>query len=88
MFNVIFHLLTDLFVGQLKSSLTCTACGFRSTVFDPFWDLSIPIAQVTHTHTCACSKMANAVFNYACLHFFTFKPVISWKLQYLIISFG
>uniref|UniRef100_A0A672GMW6 Ubiquitin carboxyl-terminal hydrolase n=1 Tax=Salarias fasciatus TaxID=181472 RepID=A0A672GMW6_SALFA len=35
----------DLFVGQLKSSLTCTVCGFRSTVFDPFWDLSIPIAQ-------------------------------------------
>lgn len=39
----------DLFVGQLKSSLTCTACGFRSTMFDPFWDLSIPIAQVS-TH--------------------------------------
>uniref|UniRef100_A0A3P9I699 Ubiquitin carboxyl-terminal hydrolase n=1 Tax=Oryzias latipes TaxID=8090 RepID=A0A3P9I699_ORYLA len=35
----------DLFVGQLKSSLTCTVCGFRSTMFDPFWDLSIPIAQ-------------------------------------------
>ncbi|CAN9501282.1 unnamed protein product [Ophioblennius macclurei] len=35
----------DLFVGQLKSSLTCTVCGFRSTVFDPFWDLSIPIVQ-------------------------------------------
>ncbi|XP_013859429.1 ubiquitin carboxyl-terminal hydrolase 2 [Austrofundulus limnaeus] len=35
----------DLFVGQLKSSLTCTVCGFRSTVFDPFWDLSIPVAQ-------------------------------------------
>ncbi|XP_029304501.1 LOW QUALITY PROTEIN: ubiquitin carboxyl-terminal hydrolase 2-like [Cottoperca gobio] len=35
----------DLFVGQLKSSVTCTACGFRSTVFDPFWDLSIPVAQ-------------------------------------------
>ncbi|KAM7373952.1 hypothetical protein PAMP_006636 [Pampus punctatissimus] len=35
----------DLFVGQLKSSLTCTVCGFRSTVFDPFWDLSIPIPQ-------------------------------------------
>nr|XP_057934529.1 ubiquitin carboxyl-terminal hydrolase 2-like isoform X2 [Doryrhamphus excisus] len=33
----------DLFVGQLKSSLTCTVCGFRSTVFEPFWDLSIPI---------------------------------------------
>ncbi|RVE64178.1 hypothetical protein OJAV_G00143960 [Oryzias javanicus] len=35
----------DLFVGQLKSSLTCTVCGFRSTMFDPFWDLSVPIAQ-------------------------------------------
>ncbi|XP_006152374.1 ubiquitin carboxyl-terminal hydrolase 2 isoform X2 [Tupaia chinensis] len=35
----------DLFVGQLKSSLTCTDCGFCSTVFDPFWDLSLPIAK-------------------------------------------
>ncbi|XP_056141091.1 ubiquitin carboxyl-terminal hydrolase 2-like isoform X2 [Lampris incognitus] len=35
----------DLFVGQLKSSLTCTECGSCSTVFDPFWDLSLPIAQ-------------------------------------------
>lgn len=48
----------DLFVGQLKSSLTCSHCGFCSTVFDPFWDLSLPIAKVrkhwfvcTHTHT-------------------------------------
>ncbi|XP_057677034.1 ubiquitin carboxyl-terminal hydrolase 2-like isoform X2 [Corythoichthys intestinalis] len=37
----------DLFVGQLKSSLTCTVCGFRSTVFEPFWDLSIPIAPIS-----------------------------------------
>lgn len=36
----------DLFVGQLKSSLTCTDCGYCSTVFDPFWDLSLPIAKV------------------------------------------
>uniref|UniRef100_A0A4W4G3L2 Ubiquitin carboxyl-terminal hydrolase 2 n=1 Tax=Electrophorus electricus TaxID=8005 RepID=A0A4W4G3L2_ELEEL len=35
----------DLFVGQLKSSLTCSECGFCSTVFDPFWDLSLPIAK-------------------------------------------
>lgn len=41
----------DLFVGQLKSSLTCTDCGYCSTVFDPFWDLSLPIAKVvTLTH--------------------------------------
>lgn len=51
----------DLFVGQLKSSMTCTVCDFRSTMFDPFWDLSIPVPQVrrwpqpvvslSHTHT-------------------------------------
>ncbi|XP_066566888.1 ubiquitin carboxyl-terminal hydrolase 2a isoform X2 [Amia ocellicauda] len=35
----------DLFVGQLKSSLTCSDCGYCSTVFDPFWDLSLPIAK-------------------------------------------
>ncbi|XP_023256320.1 ubiquitin carboxyl-terminal hydrolase 2 isoform X1 [Seriola lalandi dorsalis] len=38
----------DLFVGQLKSSLTCSHCGFCSTVFDPFWDLSLPIAKKGH----------------------------------------
>uniref|UniRef100_A0A8C1GG43 Ubiquitin carboxyl-terminal hydrolase 2 n=1 Tax=Cyprinus carpio TaxID=7962 RepID=A0A8C1GG43_CYPCA len=37
----------DLFVGQLKSSLTCSECGFCSTVFDPFWDLSLPIAKTS-----------------------------------------
>lgn len=35
----------DLFVGQLRSSLTCSECGFCSTVFDPFWDLSLPIPK-------------------------------------------
>nr|XP_034995282.1 ubiquitin carboxyl-terminal hydrolase 2 isoform X2 [Zootoca vivipara]XP_034995284.1 ubiquitin carboxyl-terminal hydrolase 2 isoform X2 [Zootoca vivipara]XP_034995285.1 ubiquitin carboxyl-terminal hydrolase 2 isoform X2 [Zootoca vivipara]XP_034995286.1 ubiquitin carboxyl-terminal hydrolase 2 isoform X2 [Zootoca vivipara]XP_034995287.1 ubiquitin carboxyl-terminal hydrolase 2 isoform X2 [Zootoca vivipara]XP_034995288.1 ubiquitin carboxyl-terminal hydrolase 2 isoform X2 [Zootoca vivipara]XP_03 len=35
----------DLFVGQLKSSLTCSECGYCSTAFDPFWDLSLPIAK-------------------------------------------
>lgn len=34
-------------MGQLKSSVTCTFCGFTSTVFEPFWDLSIPLAQVS-----------------------------------------
>ncbi|KAG9482566.1 ubiquitin carboxyl-terminal hydrolase 2 isoform X1 [Eleutherodactylus coqui] len=37
--------IVELFVGQLKSSLTCTECGYCSTVFDPFWDLSLPIAK-------------------------------------------
>ncbi|XP_007556018.1 ubiquitin carboxyl-terminal hydrolase 2a isoform X3 [Poecilia formosa] len=37
--------IVDVFVGQLKSSLTCSHCGFCSTVFDPFWDLSLPITK-------------------------------------------
>ena len=24
----------------------CTDCGYCSTVFDPFWDLSLPITKV------------------------------------------
>ncbi|XP_048838096.1 ubiquitin carboxyl-terminal hydrolase 2-like isoform X2 [Brienomyrus brachyistius] len=40
--------IVDLFVGQLKSSLTCCQCGYCSTVFDPFWDLSLPIAKKGH----------------------------------------
>ncbi|XP_062995054.1 ubiquitin carboxyl-terminal hydrolase 2 isoform X1 [Elgaria multicarinata webbii] len=38
----------DLFVGQLKSSLTCSMCGYCSTAFDPFWDLSLPIAKKSY----------------------------------------
>ncbi|KAM6044822.1 LOW QUALITY PROTEIN: ubiquitin carboxyl-terminal hydrolase 2 [Theristicus caerulescens] len=37
--------ISDLFVGQLKSSLTCSECGYCSTAFDPFWDLSLPIPK-------------------------------------------
>lgn len=33
----------DIFVGQLKSVLTCTVCDYKSVTFDPFWDLSLPI---------------------------------------------
>ncbi|XP_039298553.1 ubiquitin carboxyl-terminal hydrolase 2 isoform X2 [Nilaparvata lugens] len=39
----------ELFVGQLKSTLTFTNCGHRSTTFEPFWDLSLPLVQTT-TH--------------------------------------
>lgn len=36
----------DLFVGQLKSCLKCQACGYRSTTFEVFCDLSLPIPKV------------------------------------------
>lgn len=37
----------DLFVGQLKSTLRCTACGHESVTLDPFWDLSLPLPSKT-----------------------------------------
>ncbi|XP_076366912.1 ubiquitin carboxyl-terminal hydrolase 2-like [Tachypleus tridentatus] len=37
--------IVDMFVGQLRSSLKCTVCGYNSVTFDPFWDLSLPILK-------------------------------------------
>jgi len=42
-------LISEYFVGQLKSTLTCTECGYRSLTFDPFWDLSLPIPTRTQS---------------------------------------
>jgi len=39
-------MLSDAFVGQLKSALTCLTCGYVSNTFDPFLDLSLPIPKV------------------------------------------
>ncbi|VDO03515.1 unnamed protein product [Rodentolepis nana] len=36
-------LISDLFMGQLMSTLECLQCHHQSTTFDPFWDLSLPI---------------------------------------------
>jgi ubiquitin carboxyl-terminal hydrolase 2/21 len=35
--------IVDIFVGQLKSTLTCTVCNHKSVTFDPFWDLSVSL---------------------------------------------
>jgi len=38
----------DTFVGQLKSTLTCCECGYISNTFEPFFDLSLPMKQVSY----------------------------------------
>ncbi|THD21693.1 Ubiquitin specific protease 41 [Fasciola hepatica] len=53
--------IVDLFVGQLMSTLECTECGFKSTTFDPFWDLSLPIPKKSNVNIVDC------------LHLFTSK---------------
>ncbi|RWS06600.1 ubiquitin specific protease 2-like protein [Dinothrombium tinctorium] len=35
----------DMLVGQLSSVIQCTQCGNKSTCWDPFWDLSLPLPR-------------------------------------------
>ena len=35
----------DIFCGQLRSYVTCKKCKYRSSAYDPFWDLSVPIKK-------------------------------------------
>ncbi|KAM5132291.1 ubiquitin carboxyl-terminal hydrolase 2 isoform 1-T2 [Mantella aurantiaca] len=58
--------IVELFVGQLKSSLTCSECGYCSTVYDPFWDLSLPIAK----------KSVSEVSLMECMRLFTKEDVL------------
>ncbi len=37
--------IVDLFCGQLKSTLECSKCRNKSTCFDPFMDLNIPVPK-------------------------------------------
>ena len=36
-------LVTDLFLGQFRSTLKCDDCGHESVTFEPFWAVSVPI---------------------------------------------
>ena len=38
-------IITDLFCGQIKSTLTCPNCGFINIVFDPFTTLNLNIPE-------------------------------------------
>jgi len=39
-------IITDLFAGQLQSTIKCLTCNHRSSSYDPFLDLSVPIYKV------------------------------------------
>ena len=36
--------ISDVFMGQLQSSVTCSKCGGRFTMYEPFYELSLPLA--------------------------------------------
>ena len=37
---------TDIFAGQLQSTIECLVCNHKSYTFDPFLDISVPIPRV------------------------------------------
>jgi ubiquitin C-terminal hydrolase len=37
------NFVSALFMGQLKSTLTCAKCGYVSDSSEPFWSLSLPL---------------------------------------------
>ena len=46
----------DIFCGQLRSFVTCKTCGFRSSAYDPFWDLSLPLTSKSKCSISDCLK--------------------------------
>ncbi len=39
--------ITDMFLGQFRSTLRCTVCQHDSVTFEPFWVVSLPLAKTT-----------------------------------------
>ena len=38
-------IITDLFLGQFRSTLKCTECQHESVTFEPFWVVSVPLSK-------------------------------------------
>jgi ubiquitin carboxyl-terminal hydrolase 2/21 len=55
-------------VGQLKSCLKCSTCGYESNTFDPIWDLSLPIKK--------SRSISNETSLYDCFDWFTQEEVM------------
>lgn len=54
---------TDLFVGQLSSTIVCQTCQHVSKAFDPFWDLSLPVPKLSRGGKGELPEPMNGEFN-------------------------
>ena len=52
-----------MFVGQLKSTLKCTECNYKSPTFELFWHLAVPIPKKNSIdlHDCLAQFMLEEV---------------------------
>ncbi|KAL9643966.1 hypothetical protein ABK040_005434 [Willaertia magna] len=67
--------ITDLFLGQLKSSITCTKCNKESINFDPFMDISLPIDFKSSRSY--FSRLSSLVSVDECLKYFTTDELLT-----------
>lgn len=49
--------ISDMFVGQLKSTLTCTKCDYKSPTYELFWHVAVPIPKINSIQLDDCIKL-------------------------------
>ncbi|MCP9261448.1 Ubiquitin carboxyl-terminal hydrolase 22 [Dirofilaria immitis] len=57
-----------IFTGKLQSDLTCSICGCVSTTVDPFWDISLDVAQEVLRSPSSSSGLPQQITLEDCLH--------------------
>ncbi|EJW75149.1 ubiquitin carboxyl-terminal hydrolase, partial [Wuchereria bancrofti] len=57
-----------IFTGKLQSDLTCSICGCVSTTVDPFWDISLDVAQEVLRSPSSSSGSPQQITLEDCLH--------------------
>jgi ubiquitin C-terminal hydrolase len=55
--------LSNLFCGQLKSEIVCSHCDTKSTAFDPFWDISLPLTRGKSAQTSSYSRYGRSSYS-------------------------
>jgi len=59
-------IITDIFAGQLQSTVECSVCQHKSYTFDPFLDLSVPVPSAPkHVDTSGVEKSMSMLHNTA-----------------------
>ena len=56
-------IVSELFCGQLRSTIICDTCQQPSYCFDPFYDLSLPLPKTSHVRKLAISLKNKVVCN-------------------------
>jgi len=79
---------TEIFCGQLCSTIQCRQCHYVSKAFDPFWDLSLPIPTKSSSKSSSLyggfdsSTMTSNPTLLDCFHEFTRKDVLEGNDQF------